>query len=255
MCNVSPRYLETLTERLSKANSCNFTRQSHNGPADRYPRCKLEAGQQPVICRCVCWRHIWHRRVHITCIHQHSFGQRHGLCIYIVGRNAQSAKKIISDCIAKCPDGQYHFIQAKDLSLLQNVDKAAAEIIQHQQQNTSESYVPRVDMLFMTQGGLYPTPRQGTLILLDFSSLLLPIADSSTTQTHKKASTSPCQCTTTPPRASSSSCFPCCNHLPSHRTWYRYLKPARKQSYSPTTCLCANPATTTLETPDLTAPL
>ena len=84
-----------------------------------------------------------------------------GLCIYIVGRNAQSAKMIISDCTAKCPDGQYHFIQAKDLSLLQNVDKAAAEIIQHQQQNTSESCVPRVDLLFMTQGGLYLTPRQG----------------------------------------------------------------------------------------------
>lgn len=75
-----------------------------------------------------------------------------------VGRNAQSAKMIISDCTAKCPDGQYHFIQAKDLSLLQNVDKAAAEIIQHQQQNTSESYNPRVDLLFMTQGGLYLTP-------------------------------------------------------------------------------------------------
>ena len=91
-----------------------------------------------------------------------------GLCIYMVGRNAQSAKKIITDCTEICPDGQYHFIQANDLSLLQNVDKAAAEIIQHQQQNTSKSYVPRVDLLFMTQGGLYLPPRTGTMFLLDF---------------------------------------------------------------------------------------
>ena len=92
-----------------------------------------------------------------------------GLCIYIVGRNAQSAKTIISDCTAKCPDGKYHFIQAKDLSLMQNIDKAAAEITQHLQQNSSSSYPPRIDILFMSQGGLYLGPRQGTLILLRFS--------------------------------------------------------------------------------------
>jgi len=107
-------------------------------------------------------------------VNTHS-AQGNGLCIYIVGRNAQSAKMIISDCTAKCPDGQYHFIQAKDLSLLQNVDKAAAEIVQHLQQNNSNGFVPRVDMLFMTQGGLYLGPRKGTMVLLDFPSLLLPI--------------------------------------------------------------------------------
>lgn len=101
-----------------------------------------------------------------------------GLCIYIVGRNAEAAKKIISDCTAKCPEGQYRFIQAMDLSLLQNVDKVAGEIIQHQQQNTSDSSGPRVDMLFMTQGGLYLTPRQGTLALLeDILTLLVAVTD------------------------------------------------------------------------------
>lgn len=89
-----------------------------------------------------------------------------GLCIYIVGRNAQAAETIISHCTTQCPDGQYHFIQAKDLSLLQNVDKAAAEIIQHQQQKYSNGYVPRVDMLFMSQGGLYLGPREGRIISL-----------------------------------------------------------------------------------------
>ena len=101
-----------------------------------------------------------------------------GLCIYIVGRNAEAAKKIISDCTAKCPEGQYRFVQAMDLSLLQNVDKVAAEIIQHQQQNISDSSGPRVDMLFMTQGGLYLTPRQGTLALLeDILTLLVAVTD------------------------------------------------------------------------------
>ena len=88
-----------------------------------------------------------------------------GLCIYIVGRNQQSADKIISDCKEKCPGGEYTFIQAKDLSLITDCDKAAAEIIRHQQQSKD----PRIDLLVMTQGGLYLTARNETTEGIDFA--------------------------------------------------------------------------------------
>lgn len=93
----------------------------------------------------------------------HHSAKGKGLCIYIVGRNAKSANKIIEDCMAKCPDGKYHFINAKDLSSLRNVDDAAAQIIQHQQENHADGESSRVDMLFMTQGGIYFPPRKGRI--------------------------------------------------------------------------------------------
>lgn len=177
------------------------------------------------------------------------------VCIYIVGRNAEAAKKIISDCTAKCPEGQYRFIQAMDLSLLQNVDKVAAEIIQHQQQNTSDSSGPRVDMLFMTQGGLYLTPRQGTLALLeDILTLLVAVTDLQSYRDTRRSRLRHVNALLLP-RAFHFPAAPCCSRRHSHHTWYRSLRPATKRSSSVTTCLCVKPAITAFQTLDLTAPL
>lgn len=55
---------------------------------------------------------------------------RKGLRLYIVGRNESAAKAIVSDCSKVCPTGQFRFVRANDLALLNDVDCVCAEIIQ-----------------------------------------------------------------------------------------------------------------------------
>lgn len=45
-----------------------------------------------------------------------------GLRAYIVGRNEPAANKIFSDCREVCPNGDFRFVKADDLSVMEHVD-------------------------------------------------------------------------------------------------------------------------------------
>lgn len=82
-----------------------------------------------------------------------------GLRAYIVGRNATAAEEIIAECRGLYPQGRYHFLKIDDLSLINNVDRVCAEIIQLEQKESSD---PRIDYLMMSQGGSIWLSRTGT---------------------------------------------------------------------------------------------
>ena len=88
--------------------------------------------------------------------------QGKGLRLYIVGRNADAAKKISSDCAQICPGGQFRFVQAQDLALLTDVDRVCAEIIQSEENEGANSGNARVDLLVMSQAFTLFQPRKGT---------------------------------------------------------------------------------------------
>lgn len=81
-----------------------------------------------------------------------------GLRAYIVGRNATAAEEIIAECRGLYPQGQYHFIKIDDLSLIKNVDRVCADIIQQEQKEGSDA---RIDYLMMSQGGSIWLSRTG----------------------------------------------------------------------------------------------
>ena len=89
--------------------------------------------------------------------------QGKGLRLYIVGRNTDAAKRIISDCVDICPAGQFRFVQAKDLALLADVGRVCAEIIQIEEDENANGGTAKVDLLVMSQAGfpLLFQPRNG----------------------------------------------------------------------------------------------
>lgn len=93
-------------------------------------------------------------------------GEGDGLRVYIVGRNAKAAQKIISDCIRLCPKGQFDFVQAEDLSLLRDVDHVCARIIQLEEEQGSKGQKPRLDLLVMSQACSVFQKQKSELILL-----------------------------------------------------------------------------------------
>lgn len=84
-----------------------------------------------------------------------------GLRIYLIGRKPEAAEAIFADCRRTHDKGEYHFVKAADLSLLRNVDEAAAEVMKHLQDTPAADGEPRIDLLCMSQGGLYLNGRQG----------------------------------------------------------------------------------------------
>ena len=90
-----------------------------------------------------------------------------GLRVYLVGRKQNAAEEIIVDCQTACPNGQFRFIKAQDLSLLEDVDRVSDEIMQAEEQEAKRTGgKARIDMLVMSQGVLDFAPRNG-----EFSSL------------------------------------------------------------------------------------
>lgn len=81
-----------------------------------------------------------------------------GLRAYIVGRKATAAEDIISECLSICSQGQFKFVKVDDLSLIQDVDRVCAEVIQLEEK---EGQDPRIDYLMMSQGGSIFLPRKG----------------------------------------------------------------------------------------------
>jgi NAD(P)-dependent dehydrogenase (short-subunit alcohol dehydrogenase family) len=81
-----------------------------------------------------------------------------GFRAYIVGRKAAAAEDIISECRGICPQGQFKFVKADDLSLIRDVDRVCADIIQLEEKEGQDA---RIDYLMMSQGGSIFLPRKG----------------------------------------------------------------------------------------------
>ncbi len=94
--------------------------------------------------------------------------QGKGLRLYIVGRNANAAQKITSDCIRACPEGQFRFVQAGDLALLREVDRVCAEVMRIEQAESAHGGSARVDLLVMSQAIFSFEPRRGMAFSLLF---------------------------------------------------------------------------------------
>lgn len=89
-----------------------------------------------------------------------------GLRVYIVGRNAKAAEKIISDCLGICPKANFKFVQAEDLSLLKNVDLACSKIAELEENEAREAgETSRLDMLVMSQACSVFQERKGRYII------------------------------------------------------------------------------------------
>jgi NAD(P)-dependent dehydrogenase (short-subunit alcohol dehydrogenase family) len=102
---------------------------------------------------------------------------------YIVGRNAKGTEDNIAECRGICPHGEFKFVKAEDLSLIQDVDRVCAEIIRLEGQ---ESKDVKIDYLMMCQGGSIFLPRIGTFKYSDVVALLTII------QIRKKELTKQC---------------------------------------------------------------
>ena len=72
--------------------------------------------------------------------------------VYIVGRNASAAERIINECKALNADGRVEFLKA-DVSELQEVDRICAEILKKE---------PKLNLLVQTQGNLNLRGRDGS---------------------------------------------------------------------------------------------
>lgn len=69
--------------------------------------------------------------------------------VYIIGRSQTACDHLEAELRTLNPQGQYHFIRS-DVSLLRNVDEVCKEI---------RSKEDAVNLLFMSQGGLYFSKR------------------------------------------------------------------------------------------------
>lgn len=76
---------------------------------------------------------------------------------YIIGRSQEACDRLDAELKALNPEGQYHFIRS-DISLLRNVDKVCREIC---------SKETAINILFMSQGGLYFNKRTYILICMN----------------------------------------------------------------------------------------
>ncbi|KAF2812731.1 uncharacterized protein BDZ99DRAFT_474848 [Mytilinidion resinicola] len=72
------------------------------------------------------------------------------LRVYIVGRNATRAETVITDGQRISPGSEWRFIQATDLALISDVDRASAEIIRQETEGSFHGGPPRLDLLYMS---------------------------------------------------------------------------------------------------------
>ena len=106
-----------------------------------------------------------------------------GFRAYIVGRKASAAEDIISECRGICPQGQFKFVKADDLSLIRDVDRVCADIIQLEEKEGQDG---RIDYLMISQGGSIFLPRKGKFKMSRMIAFLTTI------QIQKKESTLQC---------------------------------------------------------------
>jgi NAD(P)-dependent dehydrogenase (short-subunit alcohol dehydrogenase family) len=72
------------------------------------------------------------------------------LRVYIIGRNAARAEAVLSHGRSTSPGSEWHFVQAKDLSLLSEVDKCCQKIIELEENAPFAGELARIDLLYMT---------------------------------------------------------------------------------------------------------
>ncbi|KAL2834810.1 hypothetical protein BJY01DRAFT_223965 [Aspergillus pseudoustus] len=93
-----------------------------------------------------------------------------GFRAYLVGRKPTRGEEIITECRQIYPEARITFLQVDDLSLLRDVDRACANIIQLEEEERDN---PRVDFLMTSQGGPIFLPRRDTPEGLDKSMSLM----------------------------------------------------------------------------------
>ncbi|THY44393.1 hypothetical protein D6C98_08215 [Aureobasidium pullulans] len=87
-----------------------------------------------------------------------------GLCLFLVGRTKTAASAILSDCRKLCPSGEFHFVQASDLSLIRDVDVACEEIKKLVgESSASKGAVACIDLLVMSHADFHIGGRRGML--------------------------------------------------------------------------------------------
>ena len=84
-----------------------------------------------------------------------------GLRLYIIGRNASAAEATFSECRAVCPRGQFIFVQADNLALLNDVDEVSSKFMDIEKREGPKDGKPRIDLLVMSTGSAIFAPRNG----------------------------------------------------------------------------------------------
>ncbi|KAF2159920.1 hypothetical protein M409DRAFT_29529 [Zasmidium cellare ATCC 36951] len=110
------------------------------------------------------------------------------LRVYVVGRRKSSADEVLNSCRARCPHGEFTFVQAANLALIEDVDAVTTTISQLE----NEKPHPRIDLLVQTQAQILFGARKETKEGLDqllslvyysrirFIARLLPLLEAST---------------------------------------------------------------------------
>jgi len=78
---------------------------------------------------------------------------------YIIARNVKAGDDLLQECREIHPDGQFRFIKAENLSLLQDIDRICAVLTQMEEKAGGTD--ARIDYLMMSQGGSFFNPRIG----------------------------------------------------------------------------------------------
>ena len=75
-----------------------------------------------------------------------------GLRLYLVGRTQKNAEESLKECQTLCPQGDFQFVKADDLRLLEDVDRVSAEITDLEKEKSGlKGDIARIDILVMTQ--------------------------------------------------------------------------------------------------------
>lgn len=80
------------------------------------------------------------------------------LRVYILGRNKSSADQVLETCREKCAHGEFIFIQANNLALMQDVDATSAGLSRLEREKEN----PRIDLLVETQAQILFGARKET---------------------------------------------------------------------------------------------
>ncbi|KAF2667935.1 hypothetical protein BT63DRAFT_457237 [Microthyrium microscopicum] len=118
------------------------------------------------------------------------------LRVYIIGRNAERAESVLSEGKEISPGSDWRFVEASDLALISEVDRASKEIIRQENEAPLSGGLARLDMLYMTHSYSLFAPRLKTKEGLDafmstlyysrirFITQLMPLLTSSPSQSH-----------------------------------------------------------------------
>ena len=82
------------------------------------------------------------------------------LRVYIVGRNRTRAEAVIAESQRISPGSEWRFVQATDLALLSEVDRACVEIIRQETEAPFHGGPTRLDLLYMSH--CYPILKERT---------------------------------------------------------------------------------------------